>query len=237
MIFIISWSGQHENAKSIAKSILKFKKDVAIIYSDPDPNFTFDIACKLIKRPNNLFWGDKFKSCLDNSGNDGMLVIHADTTCEDWEFLVRRCYDVNLKFNDIGVWAPNIDGTYWDLRNTTIIRIDNSNFVLSAMIDAIVFYISAPIISRMKRACYDKNIYGWGIDGLFCATSYVSNKFVVTDTSVKIIHSTNKRGYDSKSANKQMHEFINQFSLRERLQYSLLINHVQFNHTKQIKND
>ena len=78
MIFIISWSGQHENAYFIAEQIFKKNKNLCIIYSDPDPEFVLDAPCRVVKRPNELFWADKFKACLDTAGSEGMLVIHAD---------------------------------------------------------------------------------------------------------------------------------------------------------------
>ncbi len=231
-VFIISWSGQHENAKLIAKEVLKITNELAIVYSDSDPGFIFDAPCKLIRRPNELFWEDKFKACLDNTGNDGMLVIHADCSCEDWAFLVRRCCEVNQGGDDIGVWAPKIDAPYWNLAASGIFKMENSALVVSAIIDAIVFYLSPQIISRMRRITFGNNKYGWGIGGLFCAASYVYKKLVVIDTAVEVVHPQGRRGYDEGEAKIQMREFFNQFSLMERLEHHLLVTHVNFNHLK-----
>lgn len=231
-VFIISWQGQHENATLIAKEILSTNNKITIVYSDPDPNFVFDLPCNLIKRSNELFWEDKFKACLDATGYDGMLVIHADSNCDDWTFLVKRCSDIINNNEDIGVWAPKIDGTYWNLSVSGITKIKDNNLVLSAMTDGIVFYLSNQIVSRMRQVKYGKNKFGWGIDGLFCAASYVNKKLVVIDTSLKIFHPQGIRGYDDHAAKSGMREFLNQFSLRERLKYHLLVTRIRFNYGK-----
>ena len=232
IVFIISWAGQHENARAIADALRKVADEVAIVYSDPDPELTFDVPCKLIRRPNELFWEDKFKACLDSTGSDGMLVIHADCSCDDWEFLLKRCVDAKKQNADIGVWAPNIEGTYYELRASRIFNIKGTDLALCAIIDAIIFYISPEIVDRMRQIKYGNNKFGWGIGSLFCANSYAQNKFVVIDQKVKVFHPRSKRGYDSAEARRQKKIFLNQYSISEMIQYQLLSTHVHFKHLK-----
>lgn len=232
-IFIISWQGQHENAILIANQIFPTNSKATIVYSDPDPNFILNTQFESIRRPNELFWEDKFKKCLDVTGDSGMLVIHADCKCDDWRFLVNRCKDISGGIENLGVWAPKIDGTYWNLKVSGIMKIKNSDLVLSAMTDGIVFYISPPIVKRMGQFKFDNNKFGWGIDRAFCATSYVSNKLVVIDTAVNVFH-PQKRGYDSQLAKELGNQFVNQFTLNERLQDELLTKYVRYNYVKLI---
>jgi hypothetical protein len=228
-IFIISWQGQHENAILISKQILRTNSKATIVYSDPDPKFVLSAPCESIRRSNELFWEDKFKTCLDSTGNNGMLVIHADCNCEDWGFLVKRCININQRVKNIGVWAPKIDGTFWNLKVSGIAKIEKFDLVISALTDGIVFYLSPKIIERMQQFKYGNNKFGWGIGNAFCVTSFVSNKLVVIDTAVNVFH-PQKRGYDSLQAKKLKNTFINQFSLQERLQYELLRKYVLYNH-------
>ena len=231
-IFIISWAGQHENAHLIAEQVLKITTKVSIIFSDPNSNFNFNVPCNLIKRPNDLFWADKFKSCLDSTGDDGFLLIHADCTCTNWELLVKRCSFISLNLKELGVWAPQIDGTPFDLSSSGMFKIYNGELVLSALTDGIVFYLSPQIISRMRQAEYEKNKFGWGIARLFCATAHVNNKLVVIDTTVKVHHPSDKRGYSSHAAHLGRIEFLKQFSMRERIEIQLLDTYVQYNRAK-----
>jgi hypothetical protein len=231
-VFIISWQGQHENAILIAEKISQLNIKLSIVYSDPNPDFVPDVQCQLKRTSNQLFWADKFSACLDAADDEGLLVIHADCTCQDWAALVKRCNDISQNAKEIGVWAPKIDGTYWNLSVSGIVKLKNSNLVISALTDGIVFYLSPAIITRMRKVNYVNNIFGWGIDSLFCSTAHVNNKLVVIDTSVNVFHPVKKTGYDTKSATIQMNEFLNQFTNREKIQFQLLKNHVQFNYLK-----
>lgn len=64
-VMVISWPGQHENAVRIANELAGCAEHVSIVYSDPDPQLEPRAACELIRRPNHLFFGDKFKACVD----------------------------------------------------------------------------------------------------------------------------------------------------------------------------
>jgi hypothetical protein len=230
-VYIISWAGKHENAIAIAKEVLKIKRDVSIVYSDPDPELIIKAPCQLIIRHDNLFWEDKFQACLDACGDNPILVIHADCECEDWPRLINNCIDANKKFNNIGVWAPKIDGTYFDLSVSKILKIAESNLTISALTDGIVFYLSPEIIRRMRRVEFGTNPLGWGIDLLFCTTSYLMDKLIVIDETIKVFH-PKTRGYDGKEAGLLMKKFFDQFSQSERVQCNLLRAYVELNHLK-----
>ena len=122
-LFIISWEGQHEKAISIAKSIFSATNQISIVYSDPNSDLTLDVDCQCIRRPNELFWGDKFKACLDVCNSDLMVVIHADCDCEDWSFLVHKCRSAMDQNPIIAVWAPLIDWTQWNIHRTRLYEI------------------------------------------------------------------------------------------------------------------
>lgn len=230
--FIISWKGQHEKAKQIAESISNIDKNLTIVFSDPDQNFSFNNSFNVIRRPNDLFWEDKFKSCLDVAGDDGILVVHADCDCDNWELLVKRCNDVIHKHNDLGVWAPEIDGTPYDLSVSAIYKIKGSTLVLSALTDGIVFYISPYIINRMRQVNFGNNKFGWGIDQLFCSYAHINNKLVVIDTAAKVFHNSKISGYDKNCALLDRNSFFKQFLSRELIEQKLLNTYVRYNRIK-----
>jgi hypothetical protein len=228
-IFIISWMNQHEKASQIAERISKYYKTVTIVFSDPDEDFTFNSSFNVIRRPNDFFWADKFKSCIDAADDDGILVIHADCDCDDWIFLINRCNDAIHKHNDIGVWAPKINGTPYSLDVSEIFKIKESTLVLSALTDGIIFYISPFVIKRMLQVNYESNKFGWGIDSMFCSYSHINNKLVVIDTSVNVFHESKIRGYDKNLANSYKKDFLKQFSSRELVEERLLNTYVRHN--------
>lgn len=230
-IFIISWRGKHENAKFIANNILEITKDVTIIFSDPDPEFTLEAPCPSIRRSDDLFWEDKFLACIDNFDGRAMLVIHADCDCDDWKFLIKRCIEINLKYKDIGVWAPKIEGTDFPLSCTKLLKIEKTELNIVAITDAIIFSLSAKIIDRMRQVEYGKNIYGWGIGLLFCAVAHLKEKLVLVDEKVQVTH-PRSRGYDFDAAASGRSNFFKQFSISERTQCNLLLGYVRLHKLK-----
>ncbi len=224
-ILIISWANQHQNAASIAVAVRSIVQDVAIVYSDPDPSLSIPAECPLIRRPDNLFFGDKFKACLDAYRSDLMLVIHADCTCDDWAGLVRKCRAAMSAYARIGVWAPLIDYTGFSLARTRIGEIPACGLSLVAHTDSIVFAMPRPVIERMQAAAYEQNVYGWGIGWLAVAHAYANRKYAVVDRSISVRH-PRPRGYSSGDAAKQREEFLQQMLPEEVIQYRLLQSHM-----------
>lgn len=220
-IFIISWAGQHSNAVSIARQVAALAANVSIVYSDPDPDLALDAPCQLIRRPNDLFWGDKFKACLDACGDAPMLVIHADCHYPDWAQLVQKCQEAVTTIPGIGVWSPKVDFVPWRLEYMRLKEIANTDLVVVTHTDGIVFYLSPSVIKRMKLAHYDQNLYGWGIEAMFLSATYARGMFAVIDQSVLVRH-PKSRGYPSEAAQQQCALFLNQLDLPERIQLYFL---------------
>jgi hypothetical protein len=225
-IYIISWKGFHENAMKISERLKNKSANIRIIYSDPDPYFFIDKDFKSIKRPNELFWGDKFEACLSNCDSDFMLIIHADCECDDWENLYERCKSAILSYPVIGVWAPLINWVQIELEKTRIFKIESTSLNIVAQTDAIVFCLSRPIINRLKLARYKENIYGWGIDTMAVNCAYVNNMIAVIDDGVLVSH-PKSRGYPTELALPQCNEFLKQLTLNEVIQNKLLWAHIQ----------
>src|SRR5687768_15605602 len=108
-VFVISWAGRHQDAIAIIKQLQRYSPKV--VYSDPSPDLVPAFPSSAIRRPNHLFWGDKFQACLNATTSDMMLVIHADCRCHKWDQLVQRFADCSARNPDVGVWAPSIEGT------------------------------------------------------------------------------------------------------------------------------
>lgn len=220
-VFIISWRDQHESAIAIAKSIDGTADRISIVYSDPNPDLTLEVDCQQIRRRNDGFWGDKFKACLDACDSDLMLVIHADCDCEDWPSLVRKCRATMSKNPIIGVWAPLVDYTQFNLRRAGLLEIRSTSLTVVAQTDAIVFCLPKRILSRLKQTNYEGNNYGWGIDAMAIACAYASGMIAVVDRSLPVRH-PRSRGYPTQAALAQCAEFYKQFQLAEVIQDKLL---------------
>jgi glycosyltransferase involved in cell wall biosynthesis len=220
-VFIISWTGKHDNSAAIAKSLVGQVDFLTVIYSDENDQLVPDFPCQSIRTPNHWYWGMKFRSCLDACESDLMLVIHGDCTCDDWSFLIRKCQSGFASSERIGIWAPLIDYTPFDLNKTLIDKLALSNLNIVAQTDMIVFALNSSVISRLKLLNYEDNKYGWGIGWAALAFTYANQLVAVVDEELKVIH-PKERGYDSRNAKKQMDVFLGQLTVDERLQYRLL---------------
>lgn len=223
-IFIISWVGQHEKAIQIANDLSDQHTNISIVYSDPDPELVLNTQFNQIRRPNHLFWADKFQSCLNACEKDLLVVIHADCHCENWCLLVQKMLAVVQKNPRIWVYSPLIEGASYHLGITKIASIQNSLMDIVSDTDGIIFCLTRKVQDRMRRVDYTKNTLGWGISAMFCAFTFASGMLAVVDKSNRAFHPSH-RGYDSTDAWRQRMEFLEQLEGFERIQAILLKNH------------
>lgn len=219
--FIISWRGKHENAESIVKAVAQTSTFVSVIYSDPNVAISPEFSCPAIRRPNNLFFGDKFQTCLDLCASDILLIICADCSCNDWSEVTERCRRAIEQNFDIGVWAPLIESSDWDLDRTEIEKIPNSSLSIVAQTDSIVFGLTSQIADRIRQADLAENDYGWGIDLMFNYFTYSLGKISVVDRDILIEHRLGSN-YPVAAATAQLIEFLKQLTLAEKTQSALL---------------
>jgi hypothetical protein len=204
-----------------------FCSNISLVYSDPDELLSLDVNCQLIRRPNHLFWADKFSGCLEHQTFKHILIIHADCFCDDWVKVLKSFQSAVDTFPQIGVWAPRVTNCNYANNQVFISKLNSHGLDLVAQTDAVVFGLSESICHRLKRIDYTSNIYGWGIDLLMVATAYVSNLHVVLDSSVLIDHSKD-RGYGTEEARAQLIEFFRQFSAQEIILNRLLMSYIKY---------
>lgn len=226
-IYIISWAGYHQAAIEIANRLKNLPFKVKIVYSDPSSTLELPDV-ESIRRPNNLFWGDKFRACIDDSCSELMLVIHADCVFNDWRSLVLRGIEVHSRNDQIGVWAPYIEWPSKPPQTTYIKTLNPTHFIFSAWTDSLIFALKRPIVDRMMKASYEKNIYGWGICYMFTACALSSGLLTIIDTSLKVMHE-HGRGYPSGVAAEQREEFLTQLTPAEVIVNDLLFQIVERN--------
>jgi hypothetical protein len=219
--FVISWFGKHENAARIAKAVASTSSSVTVVYSDPDRNLSRKFSCPSIRRPNDLFFSDKFQACIDSCDADIILIIHADCHCDHWYKVPERCKRAFEQIPNIGVWAPLIDFNDWGVQRTEIDKIPNSPFSIVAQTDAIVFGLTRKIVDRMRKANLGGNIYGWGIDLMYNYYTYSVGKISVVDRSL-FVHHPRGTEYLMEAATAELCEFVKQLTPAERTQSALL---------------
>ena len=213
--YIISWTGQHDNAAAIARALAGTVDHVAVIYSDRDGKKVSGPG-SWVQVPDNWFYGRKFKAIADRFQGDILLQITADVTCNDWPGLIRCMTRRFLEMN-VGVWSPHISFAGNSLRKVSIGSICEPTLHLVTTTDSIVWAMSADVVGRMRRLDYDCNNIGWGIDIAAAMHSHATSKLVLMDAGVQVQHPPG-RGYQRKLARRQCRVFLGQLSAREQMQ-------------------
>jgi hypothetical protein len=219
--FVISWFGKHDNADRIAKAVISASNSVTVVYSDPGGNLSRKFFCPSIERPNDSFFSDKFRACIDSCDADIILIIHADCRCDHWHKIPAHCKRAIEQNPDIGVWAPLIDFSDWGLERTEIDRIPDSSFSVVAQTDGIVVGLTRQIVDRMRRVNLANNVYGWGIDLMYNYYAYSIGKIAVVDRSLFVRHPFQTQ-YSTEAALAEQCEFMKQLTPAERTQSAQL---------------
>ena len=149
-VFIISWTGQHDNARSIAQSIGSLVDRVTVIYSDRD-DLKRSGSGDWVQVPDDWFYGRKFKAILDRSKGSILLQITADVSCQNWPELVRR---MTQQFGemDVGVWSPLISFSGNGLKKVSIGPVHDGTTHLVTATDSIVWAMRADVAEHMRRS-------------------------------------------------------------------------------------
>lgn len=224
-VFVISWKGQHIQACAIADALVQAGHEVVLVYSDPDDAWQPVTLAQSVRRPDDLFFGDKFQACLDHFSAQHMLLIHADCENKDWPQLVQRGLQVLRTMPKVWMWAPEIDYTGFGLSRTGIMALAQSDLVVAAHCDTIVFGIHQAVVQRLQQASLAGNVYGWGVGWLAAAFAYAHQHCVVIDRSVQVKH-PRARSYDSQLANAQRDRYLQQMTFDEKVQSSFLSSHM-----------
>jgi hypothetical protein len=230
-IYIISWKGMHPQAAHMAKALAAQGLSSVVVYSDPDDAVKPDTDARTIRRPDHLFFGDKFQACLDDFSGEHLLVMHADCDCQDWAQLAQRCHQVLSQDHKVWMWVPQIRYTGFGLERTRIMDLPHSSLVVAAHGDTIVFGLHRQVVERLKQSKLEDNVYGWGVGWLAAAYAYANQHCVVIDRSVQVAH-PQSRGYDTAAANAQRDRYLQQTRFEEKVQLNLLSSHMALQDVK-----
>lgn len=104
---------------------------------------------------------------------------------------------------------------------TEIDTIPNSSLSIVAQTDFTVFALTREIVDRMRKANYEGNIFGWGIDLMFNYYTYSIGKISVVDKGLLVYH-PHTTEYSGEAATPQLVKFLQQLTPAEWTQSVLL---------------
>ena len=210
-VFVISWSGQHENAALIERCCWP-DFPVSVIYSDRDD--TIVPNAKWIRVTDDCFFGYKFSRALAEFDGDVICLITADARCRDWLGLLKTCQRTFKQYEELGVWSPDVDFSPYNHHWNVLAQAAGTNFIKVVQTDSIVWAFSHAVADRLRSLELRLNNFGWGIDTVASAHCHAMAKLVLVDKSIKVFHPKGT-AYSQDEARRQCVEFLRQMSEAE----------------------
>ena len=201
--FIFNWKGQYDKTCKKEEQLKKIFDKVIVINSDDDnekPDW--------INIGDECYFTEQFLKAVEIFDGDVLFHIQADASYDDFESIVKDAEKYYLEY-DWGVYAPNVDYTWYTSQNTDIQSLESShpNIKMVADPDCTCWFIHKDIIDEFKNRNIDmtNQKMGWGIDLAICSLSFISKRPVIRDYSHTIDHPPGTT-YNKERAAKEMGE-------------------------------
>ena len=184
--FIFNWNNQFNKTCAIEDSLSNIFDKVTVINSDDN-----NTRPGWIDLGNDAYFSDQFRRALELFDGDILMHVQGDVTYNRWEELVcdaRKYFD----YYDAGIYAPNIDYTWYSSRNVDInsIQSEHSNIKMVACTDETVWFIHKEIIQEMydRKIDFSNNKMGWGWDLILASICFSNSRPIIRDYNHTIEH-------------------------------------------------
>ena len=218
--FIFNWNNQFDKTCAIEDSLSKIFVKVTVFNSDD--NNTRD---GWIDLGDDAYFSDQFRKALELFDGDVLMHVQGDVTYDNWSKLVEDAR-IYLDYYNAGIYAPNIDYTWYSSENTDInsMQSEHPNIKMVACTDETVWFIRKEIIQELydRKIDFSNNVMGWGWDLALAAICFDKGIPVIRDYSHTIDHPPVTK-YDKQKAAEEMNLLYN--SLDPKLQQ--LINYIK----------
>lgn len=200
--FIFNWNGQYDSTCVIEDSLKTIFDKVYVINSDDN-----NTRENWINIGDESFFSDQFRKALELFDGDVLFHIQGDVNYDNWQQLVEDAKKY-FEYYDAGIYAPNIDYTWYTSQYADIEGIDSEheNIKMVACTDETVWFIKKEIIEEMieRKIDFSNNTMGWGWDLVFASISFLNSKPVIRDYNHTINHPRGTNYNKEKAANEML---------------------------------
>lgn len=220
--FIFNWPGQTARAQETEKQLAKINYKITVVNCDPDyqPQHWINID------PQAHFTQQWLAACEQFDG-DIMFHVQADATSTQWQEIFQEALQDYQKYR-WGIYAPNVDYTWYDSSRADVlnVKLPDDHLRLVNNPDCTVWFLHNDIINAFKSLAWDWNFnkFGWGVDLILCASSYLQKRPVIRNYKYTVAHPQGT-GYNSQQAELEMIELYNKCSPELQQAIGILRNH------------
>jgi hypothetical protein len=203
LCFVFSWKGQYQNAIKLEQQLSPLVDKLYVINSDDDntPEHWVNIG-------NECYFSDQFRKALEIAKTEDYDVfwhVQADASYTDWKSVVDSAVKTREEHN-WGVYAPNVDDTFYVAARADVVRLENNLSVVGTT-DNTCWFIDKQMIDGMCDNLHlmKDNHLGWGWDLIVCGLSHIKDRKVIRDYNFTINH-PKSTGYKKEEAEAEMME-------------------------------
>lgn len=204
--FIFNWRGQYEKTCKIESDLKNIFDKVTVINSDDNNK-----KDEWVNIGEESYFAHQFLKAIELFDGDIFFHIQGDITFDKWQDLVKD----GIKYFDEfgwGIYAPNVDYTWYSANNADVNTIQfkqYENLKVVSNPDCTVWMIHKDVLSILKNAVPQLSHlkYGWGLDLLLCANSFLQKRLVIRDYNYTVQHPQGT-GYAQEEAYKEMQYLI-----------------------------
>jgi len=188
---ILCWPSFEAAAQETQRQILETGVPCHVIYSESHvKESAVPIPGDWVKIPDDWFYGRKLKFVLEFFNFDTLLQVQADATHGDWGLVVKRLHSAfnEPKEYQIGVWAPDVDYTFWKSPCVDVGRDARTSLRFVMQTDTTCWALAGDVQKFLRSTPLVLNNTGWGVDWAATAFAYTTGKSVCRDETLTITH-------------------------------------------------
>lgn len=220
--FIFNWPGQTVKAQQTEKQLLQLNYQVTVINCDDQyqPQHWINIDSQ-------AYFTQQWLAACERFDGDIMFHVQADATSTQWQEIFQEALQDYQKYQ-WGIYAPNVDYTWYDPSRADVanVKLSDSHLKLVNNPDCTVWFLHKDVINAFKSLQWDWsfNKFGWGVDLILCASSYLQKRPVIRNYKYTVAHPQGT-GYNSQQAELEMIELYNKCSPELQQAIGILRNH------------
>jgi len=220
--FVFNWPNHTHTALATEEHLKSLGYDICIINSDPDhqPKHWVNVG-------NEAYFTQQWLAACERFDGDIMFHVQADATSNQWQEIFQAAQQDYEKYR-WGIYAPNVDYTWYDSSRADVsnVKLPDNHLRLVNNPDCTVWFLHKDVINAFKALSWDWqfNKFGWGIDLILCASSYLQKRPVIRNYNYTVSHPKGT-GYNSQQAEIEMIELYNKCTPELQRAIAILRNH------------